>query len=171
VALTVSAKTMSRTRLARRSASAEDEVTDTVGETLGVGEDEVTDTGGEDEVTDTVGDGKEAGKGEDADDKDVDGWSEICCTAATGWFEAVAVGGGEPVAARAAPAATAAIATPAAIAALTGLKWRSLIRRRRGTRCAVVPCTVGGAPEGHSAASRSAASPRCDRPRSCQCRP
>jgi hypothetical protein len=91
----------------------EDEVTDTGGDTLGVGEDEatdaggeddVTDTGGEDEVTDTVGDGKDADNGEDEDDKDVDGWSEICCTAATGWFEAVAVGGGEPVAARAAPA-------------------------------------------------------------------
>lgn len=99
-------------------------------------------------------------------DSDSDGWSETDRDAATGWLEAV--GRGELVAASAVPAAATAIAAEAAIAALTALTCRSFMRRRRGTLCTVVPCTAGGAPDGHSAASRSAASARCDRPRSCQ---
>ena len=40
--------------------------------------------------------------------------------------------------------------------------------RRSWTCSMVVPCAVGGGPDGHSSASSSAASPRCDRPCSCQ---
>jgi hypothetical protein len=63
--------------------------------------------------------------------------------------------------------AAAATATPlTAMAALS-----PVIRRNREIRSTVLPCSAGGAPAGHSSASASAASPRCDRPRWCQSRP
>lgn len=98
----------------------------------------------------------------DAEDKDGDGWSETDCTTATGWFGVA--GRGELVAASAVPAAAPATATPAMIATLTALRCRSLPGRRRDIRCAELPCTAGGGPDGHSAASKSAASPRWERP-------
>jgi hypothetical protein len=124
------------------------------------------DDGGDDEDGDGEDDGGDDEDGDvDADDggaetEDVDGWSDTDCTV-TGWLEGLGLG--ELVAARAVPAATTEITTPTAMAALT-----APIRRSRGIRYTVVPCTAGGAPRGHSAASRSAASPRWDRPRSCQ---
>ncbi len=140
----------------------------------GSGEDEDGNGNGSDEDEDGNGDGDGGGDGED-DDKD-DGWSATCCTV-MGWFEALGPCG-EPVAARAiaVPAATTAITTPAAMAASSALTCRRLLcrcllRRPRKIRCAVKPCTSGGWPDGHSAASSSAASPRCDRPLSSQSRP
>jgi hypothetical protein len=47
----------------------------------------------------------------------------------------------------------------------------TLGRRNREIQYTVAPCTAGGAPTGHSAANSSAASPRWERPCSCQCRP
>jgi len=119
----------------------------------GIGEDDGA--GGEDGEDE---DGKdEDGDGEEGDD----GWSETSLTAATARLGTLGLC--KSVAARAVPAATTAIAIPAAMAALT-----PLICRRIQIQCTVKPCTAGGALDGHSAASRSAASPRCDRPRSCQ---
>ena len=98
-----------------------------------------------------------------------EGWSETDRTAATGWFGALGLFA--TVAARAVAAAATAIAALAAMTALAALMCRSFMRRRKGIWCTVVPCTAGGGPDGHSAASKSAASARCDRPRSCQSRP
>jgi hypothetical protein len=93
--------------------------------------------------------------------------------AAVRYKTAPELGQREPLAASAVLAAAAAAATTtlAAMAALTGLRCRSFMRRRREIRCTVAPCTVGGGPAGHNAASNSAASLRCERPRSCQPRP
>jgi hypothetical protein len=91
-----------------------------------------------------------------------DSWSEICCTAATEWAE---VRGPGPLRASAVLAATTA-PTPTAMATRS-----PVIRRDKGIRSAVLPWSAGGAPDSHSAASTSAASPSCDRPRCCQSRP
>ena len=69
------------------------------------------------------------------------------------------------------PATATATAMAAAMVFLTALTCRSRERRcrwRRRILSIVVPWTAGRAPEGHRAASSSAASPRWDRPRSCQ---
>src|ERR1700691_1125845 len=117
--------------------------------------------------------------GDGVGDADGVGWSETGCTATAGgapvpcwmpWFF-------ETGAARAVPAATTAI--PAAIAMAAGIGRRCRSRRgcsrERGrgcwwscTRSTAVPCCAAGAPIGHSAASSSAASPRCERPRRSQ---
>ena len=76
--------------------------------------------------------------------------------------------------ARNAPEAATTIAVPAAMAALAVPACQSRVRRllaRSGVRATVVPWTAGAAPDGHRAASSSAASPRCDRPRSRQSGP
>ena len=153
------------------------------GEGLGDGDvDEEDDAGdGEDEVGavdvaavdvaaeagdgECVGEGDGDGEGEAEDsDGDPGGWSTTDCTG-TGWFRELGLSGPGRVMA-AAVAATTAIATPAVMAALTGLN-----RRNRRIRYTSVPCTAGGVPDGQSAASSRAASPRCDRPRSCQSGP
>ena len=69
------------------------------------------------------------------------------------------------------PAAAPAITMPAAIAALVMLMCRCGTRRRSRTWCTVLACTAGGPPEGHSAASSSAASASPDRPRCSQSGP
>jgi len=111
------------------------------------------------------GEGDADGEGE-ADDSDGDaaGSSTTDCTG-TGWFRELGLNGAGRVMA-AAVAATTAIATPAVMAARAGLN-----RRNRRIRYTSVPCTAGGVPDGHSAASSRATSPRCDRPRSCQSGP
>ena len=53
------------------------------------------------------------------------------------------------------------VTAPATAATCTGRTCGSLGRLRSGTRSTLVPCTVGGAPVGHRAASSEAASPRC----------
>ena len=76
--------------------------------------------------------------------------------------------------ARIVPAATIAAATVAAMALLTAFECRSRERRlpwRRRIFSTALPWTAAGPPDGHRAASSSAASPRCDRPRSCQSGP
>src|SRR5580704_2345494 len=127
----------------------------------------------------TLGVGTPGVLGDVVGDADGVGWRETGCTA---------TGGGVPVpfwvpwffetgAARAVPAATTAI--PAAIAMAAGIGRRCRSRRgcSRGrgrgcwsscTRSTPVPCCAAGAPIGHSAASSSAASPRCERPRRSQ---
>lgn len=110
------------------------------------------------------GDTARDGTGEAASDEKAlgEGLSETARTAAAGYSDAA--GRCEPEAASAAPAAPAAITTLPAITALTGLTRHSLVRLRKGIRYTPVPCTVGGAPDGHSAASSNAASPRCELP-------
>ena len=127
------------------------------------GEAEELDGEGEDADGDGDGDGGDEDTG-DEDTDDDDGWRETSFTAAAGWLGTVGLC--KPVAARAEPAVTTTIAIPTAMAALT-----PLICRRRKIQCTVKPCTAGGEPDGHSAASKSAASPRCDRPRSRQSGP
>ena len=115
-------------------------------------------------VGDFLGDG--VGEGEGDGDADGVGESVTCWTAATGWVGVVVLGSRKPVAASAVPAAamnTAAAATTAALAGLT--------RRYSGIFSTVIPPTPGGPPDGHSAASSSAASPRWDRPRCSQSGP
>jgi hypothetical protein len=138
----------------------EGEVTDTAGAGSRAGVVGVSAVG-EEEDTLTLGDGLEDGFGEEADGED--GWSEICCTAATEWAE---VRGPGPRAASAAPPAATMATVLTAIAAFNP---RTL--RNREIRSTVLPWSAGGRPAGHSAASSSAASPRCDRPRWCQSRP
>ena len=142
---------------------------------LGLGDDlderEVADTAGagsragvvgvSTEDTLTLGDGLADGFGAEEDGKD--GWREICCTAATEWAE---VRGPGPRAASAAPPAA---TTATALTAIAAFNPRT--PRNREIRSTVLPWSAGGAPAGHSAASSSAASPRCDRPRWCQSRP
>jgi hypothetical protein len=91
-----------------------------------------------------------------------DSRSEICCTAATEWAD---VRGPGPLRASAVLAATTA-PTPTAMATRS-----PVIRRNTEIRSTVLPWSAGGAPDSHSAASTSAASPSCDRPRCCQSRP
>ena len=76
-----------------------------------------------------------------------------------------------PTIAAAAAAATTMAAMMTALAAPKCLTWERQLRWRRGIRSTVMPSTAGGPPDGHSAASSSAASPRCDRPRSSQSGP
>jgi hypothetical protein len=68
------------------------------------------------------------------------------------------------VEASAVPPAAAAAATAMTSIALSGLTWT----RPRRILWIVKPCAAGGAAEGHSAASATAASPSLDRPRSSQ---
>ena len=69
------------------------------------------------------------------------------------------------------PATAITTAIAAAMAFLAALACRSRESRRCRRRrifSTVVPWTAACPPDGHRAASSSAASPRCDRPRSCQ---
>ena len=69
---------------------------------------------------------------------------------------------------------TAATATPTVTmpaVALTAARGACVRRWRNGIRCTVLPCTAGAAPDGHSAASSSAAAASRDRPRSSQSGP
>lgn len=119
---------------------------------------DVASTAGDDEDAAALGEGF----GEDGDANGEDSRTEICCTAATEWAE---VRGPGPLSASAVLAATTAL-TPTAMATRN-----PVIRRNSEIRSIVLPWSAGGAPDSHSAASSSAASPSCDRPRRCQSRP
>ncbi len=115
-----------------------------------------------------VGEGDGDGEGEGVGEAEVEvAWSETCCVAAAGWLRWTGtVALVRRVAASAVPAATTTITTAATKATLIILE-----RRPSQIRSTVKPPTAGGSPDGHSAASSSAASPRCDRPRSSQSGP
>ena len=104
------------------------------------------------------GAGEVGGGGDDGGRGEGDGWSETRSTTLAGRFGRLRPW--ESLAARAVAASTTMVAAQTAMAALTGLRGRI-----REIQCTVAPCIAGGAPDGHSAASKSAASARCDRPR------
>jgi hypothetical protein len=122
-----------------------------------------------------LGDGVGDGFGEEEEEGEgVGGWSERCWTSAAGWLGAEAGAGTlwMVVTASAVPAPATTITAMATAAALTALARRnSGIRSDSGIRSTVKPSDAGGLPDGHSAASSNAASPRCDRPRFSQSGP
>src|ERR1700721_2380553 len=99
--------------------------------------------GGGEADTVILGDGLADGFAEDEDGgaDGADGWSEICCTAATERAE-----GGGP-GARTARAVPAAATTAIALTAMAAFNPRT--RRNRGIRSTGLPCSAGGAPAGH----------------------
>jgi hypothetical protein len=143
----------------------EGKVADTAGAGSSAGGVVAVSAAGDEADTVILGDGLADGFGEDEDGGTggADGWSEICCTAATERAEARGPG------ARTARAVPAAAITAIALIAMAAFHPQT--RRNRGIRSTVLPCSAGGAPAGHSAASSSAASPSCERPRWCQSRP
>ena len=80
----------------------------------------------------------------------------------------------DPDLAKTMPTVVPTITMPTAMAAQTGRERQSrerTARRCRGVLTTLVPWTAAGPPDGHRAASSSAASARCVRPRSCQSGP